>query len=56
MNLVLFGAAKDFADPDGLLEGEGKTGRHYKLTSIKDLKKPQIKKWLATAAKASRAA
>ena len=56
VNLILFGAAKDFDDPDGRLEGEGKTGRHLKLTTIKDLPKAQVKKWLATAAKASRAA
>ena len=56
VNLILFGAAKDFDDPDGRLEGAGKMGRHLKMMSIKDLPKAQVKKWLAIAAKASRAA
>ena len=56
VNLILFGPAKDFDDPDGRLDGKGKIGRHLKLTSLKDLPKAQVKKWLATAAKASRAA
>jgi hypothetical protein len=55
VNLILFGAAKGFADPDSRLEGEGKMGRHLKLTSMKDLPKTQVKKWLVTAANASRA-
>ena len=56
VNLILFGAATGFDDPDGLLEGSGKMGRHLKVTTAKDLPKAKVKKWLATAAKASRSA
>jgi hypothetical protein len=56
VNLILFGAATGFDDPDGLLEGAGKMGRHLKIASAKDLPKAKVKKWLATAAKASRSA
>ena len=55
VNLIMFGDPKAFDDPDGRLEGDGKAGRHLKLTSTKDLPKAQAKKWLAAAAKASRA-
>ena len=48
VNLILPGA---YDDPDGLLEGEGKTGKHLKLTSAEDMPRAQIKKWLKVAAK-----
>jgi hypothetical protein len=56
VNLIMFAAPKDLADPDGLLEGDGKIGRHLKVATAKELPKARIKKWLAAAAKASRAA
>ncbi|HUS28096.1 MAG TPA: DUF1801 domain-containing protein [Kofleriaceae bacterium] len=56
VNLIMFGPAKSFDDPDGLLEGEGKVGRHLKIATAKELPKAKIKKWLAIAAKASRSA
>jgi hypothetical protein len=37
-------------DPEGLLEGEGKTMRHIKITSIDEAMKTRIKQWLSTAA------
>src|SRR5690349_9621131 len=56
VNLIMFGSPKSFDDPDGLLEGDGKMGRHLKIETAKDLPKAKIKKWLAAAAKASRSA
>jgi hypothetical protein len=56
VNLVLAGPPGSFDDPDGLLEGEGKTGRHLKLTAIDDLIRGRlaVKKWLKTAATIAR--
>ena len=56
VNLIMFGSPKAFDDPKGLLEGDGKMGRHLKIETAKDLPKAQVKKWLAAAAKASRSA
>ena len=56
VNLIMFGSPTSFDDPDGLLEGGGKTGRHLKIETAKDLPKAKVKKWLAAAAKASRSA
>jgi len=55
VNLIMFGDAKSFKDPKGLLEGEGTTGRHLKLTSAADIPRAEIKRWLATSAKQVRA-
>lgn len=33
-------------DPDNLLEGEGNTLKHIKITQLDDKQKQQIKKWL----------
>jgi hypothetical protein len=54
VNLVLMGPPDAFADPDGLLEGGGKNGRHLKLTSLKDLPRAAVRGWLRTAAKLAR--
>ncbi len=51
VNLILPG---DPDDPDGLLEGEGKTGKHLKLTSIDELPRAQVKKWLKAVSRRSR--
>jgi hypothetical protein len=48
VNLILPGAPDD---PKGLLQGEGKTGKHLKLTTVSELPKTEVKKWLAAAAK-----
>ena len=37
VNLVLAGPSASFADPDGRLEGTGKTGRHLKLRALEEL-------------------
>jgi hypothetical protein len=55
VNLILPGAPGTFDDPKGLLEGEGKTGQHLKITNVKDIPKTAVKKWLAVAAKNAKA-
>jgi hypothetical protein len=37
VNLILPGPAGTFADPDGLLEGDSKLGKHLKLRSLDQL-------------------
>jgi hypothetical protein len=55
VNLILSGPPGTFADPEGLLEGEGKTGRRLKLTALDDLPKATVRGWLRTAAELARA-
>jgi hypothetical protein len=50
VNLILPGAPGTFADPDGILEGEGKTGQHLKLRSLDDLPRATVLAWLRVAA------
>lgn len=54
VNLILAGPPDAFADPDGLLEGAGKTGRHLKVTDVKAIPKAQVKAWVKTAAELAR--
>ncbi len=54
VNLILSGPPGTFADPEGLLEGEGKTGRRLKLTALDDLPKATVRGWLRTAAEWAR--
>lgn len=49
VNLILPGPPGTYADPKGLLEGTGKTGKHLKLTSIDELPRKQVRAWLAVA-------
>ena len=51
VNLILAGPPDLFADPDGRLEGDGKTGRHLKLRTLADLPKAAVLRWLKVAAK-----
>ena len=55
VNLILAGPAGTFADPDGLLEGGGKTGKHLKLRSLAELPLPAVRGWLRAAAERARA-
>ena len=48
--LQLYTGAADLPDPDGLLEGTGKTMRHVKIRSKADIKKKQFTSWLRKAA------
>ncbi len=54
VNLILSGPPGAFDDPDGLLEGEGKTGRHLKLRSLDELPREAVRGWLRAAAEAAR--
>jgi hypothetical protein len=47
--IFLRGAA--LPDPDGLLEGTGKSVRHVKVRSVKDVKRPALEKLILEAAK-----
>lgn len=54
VNLILPGPPGTFDDPDGLLVGDGKTGRRLILKTLADLPKASVKKWLHTAVKRAR--
>ncbi len=50
VNLVLSGPPGTYADPRGLLSGDGKTGRHLKITSLAEMPVADVKRWLRAAA------
>ncbi len=54
VNLILPGAPGTFADPEGRLEGEGKTGQHLKVRSLAELPRASVRRWLRTAAQRAR--
>ncbi len=54
VNLVLSGPPDAFSDPAGRLSGEGKTGRHLKLTTLDELPRDAVRGWLRTAAEIAR--
>lgn len=56
VNLILAGPPGAFADPDGLLEGDAKGGRHLKVRALDELPRQAVKGWLRTAVKHARAA
>lgn len=49
VNLILSGPPGTFSDPDGLLSGDGKTGRHLKLTANDTIPTAAVRGWLRTA-------
>lgn len=55
VNLILSGPPGTYADPEGRLEGDGKTGRRLKLTALEELPKAAVRGWLRTAAEVARA-
>lgn len=55
VNLILPGPPGTYADPDGRLEGDGKTGKHLKLRSADELAAAAVRGWLKTAAARARA-
>jgi hypothetical protein len=55
VNLILAGPPGTYADPDGRLEGEGKTGKHLKLRALAELPRAAARAWLKTAAATARA-
>jgi hypothetical protein len=54
VNLILAGPPGTFADPDGRLAGEGKTGQHLKLRSLDELPRAAVRGWLKAAAARAR--
>ena len=54
INLILPGPPGTYADPDGLLEGDGKTGKHLKLRPTDTLPHAAVRGWLRTAAARAR--
>ena len=50
VNLILSGPPGTFDDPHQRLLGDGKTGRHLKLTSLDQLPTDEVRGWLRTAA------
>jgi hypothetical protein len=54
VNLILSRAPDAFSDPTGRLSGEGKTGRHLKLTTLDELPRDAVRGWLRTAAEIAR--
>jgi len=55
VNLILAGPPSAFSDPHRRLTGEGKGGRHLKLTSLSELPRNEVRGWVKTAAKIARA-
>ena len=54
VNLILPGPPGTYADSQGLLEGDGKTGKHLKLRALDDLPEAAVRAWLRVAAKRAR--
>lgn len=54
VNLILPGPPGTYFDPAGLLEGDGKTGKHLKLRPGDDLPGQAIRGWLQISAKRAR--
>jgi hypothetical protein len=54
VNLILPGAPGTYEDPGGLLEGEGRTGKHLKLRALEELPRGAVRGWLRTAARLAR--
>jgi hypothetical protein len=50
VNLILAGPPGTYADPQGRLVGEGKTGKHLKLRTLAELPRDAVRAWLKTAA------
>ena len=50
VNLILAGPPGIFADPEGLLTGDAKGGRHLKLRALDDLPRAAVRGWLKAAA------
>lgn len=54
VNLILWGPPSAFADPKGRLTGDGKMGRHLKLTDVVDLPRTDVTRWVKKAAELAR--
>ncbi len=56
VNLILPGPPGTFVDPDGRLEGDGKTGKHLKLRALDELPRAALRGWLRVATERARGA
>ena len=56
VNLILWGPPEVFTDPDRLLEGGGKGGRHLKVRTLEDLPRTAARAWIQIATARARAA
>ena len=54
VNLILPGPPGTYADPQGLLRGDGKTGRHLRVVSVDEVPHAAVRGWLRTAATRAR--
>jgi len=54
VNLILAGPHGTYSDPNGLLTGDGKTGRRLKLVTLADLPRDACRGWLRMAAALAR--
>jgi hypothetical protein len=54
VNLIMAGPPESFADPEGRLEGDAKTGRHIKLRTVADIPRAAVRGWLQIAADRAR--
>ena|SRR5689334_16049967 len=55
VNLILAGPPGTFADPEGRLEGDGKTGRRLTLRSLDELPRDAVRRWVRTALEVAQA-
>jgi hypothetical protein len=55
VNLILAGPPGTFADPGGLLVGDGKTGKHLKLRGVEEIPRDAVRGWLHAASRLARA-
>jgi len=53
-NLTRPGPPGTYADPDGRLDGDGKTGKHLKLRALDELPRATVRDWLRVAADRAR--
>lgn len=54
LNLILMGPSTIFDDPGNVLSGASANGRHLKLTSLDELPRAAVRKWLRAAVKFAR--
>lgn len=54
VNLILPGPPGTYADPAGRLEGESKNGTHLKLTTMAELPRADVRRWVRAAAARAR--
>ena len=55
VNLILAGPPGTFSDPEGRLQGEGKTGRRLTLRTLDELPREAVRGWVRSALQAAHA-